>query len=443
MATSRSTFRSGLWDDGHPLQRSKVGRRLLFLLQVGAFAWKSFVADELILRATALAYATILAIVPLLAVAFSVFAAFPALNDAYETLRTVIYQYLTPTASQTIVDSLDSFIAKIHSGAMAGVGVAFLFIAVIMLLGAIEYSFNRIFSVRKSRKLLDRIVYYVAIIMVGPMLVGLSLRTFVRSIIEGYGYFGLVEHGILHDIWSASASILTSILAIAVLYVVIPNTKVSWRAALAGGAFAGVLFELAKKGYTFYVTNIINYSAIYGAVGAIPVFIVWIYLIWIVVLFGGEFAYAWQNVDVHKIKLAHSDTSQSYREWLAASICVDAVRRFDGGRVGPSVEDIVDTFAVPQDLAGEILDRLGAAGIIADSVRGHLPARDPRLVTLADVLRALRNGFDTELRKHGDPVVTTAIDALEENAYEPYRQVSLEELAKAEGIDRLLLDQAS
>jgi membrane protein len=434
MASIRAIFGTSIWEMEHPLQKGAIGSKFLHLIRVFSYAWKSFGADELLIRATALAYTTILTIVPLLAVAFSVYAAFPGLNDAYLELRAVIYEYLAAGASESVIESLDRFIANAHSGSIAGVGTAMLFLAVLFLMGAIEYSFNTIWSVRHSRKLIDRIVYYIAIIMVGPLLIGISLRTFVKSIIAEFGVLGFVERSLPAELWTTSVSLLSSITAITVLYVVIPNTKVYWRAALAGGVLAGLLFEVAKSAYGFYVTNVINYSAIYGAVGAIPVFIIWIYLIWLVVLFGGEFAYAWQNVDTHHLKLAHRDTSQSYQEWLAVSIMVEVTRRFGRDDEGPTLEELATSLRIPHELTESVVDKMATAGLITDSNRGHLPGRDPQLITLADVLGTLRSGSceEDKFRNLGDPKITEVLEQFESTERERYELVTLSELAAHE-----------
>lgn len=435
----RNLFNTGIWAAEHPLHGSAAGRRVLHLLRVFAFAWKSFWGDELLVRATALAYATILAIVPLLAVAFAFYSAFPGLSGVYEEIRQVIYQYLAPGASEVVVESLDRFIGNIHSGAVAGVGIALLFLAILGFMGAIEYSFNTIWSVRQGRKIIDRIMYYIAIIVVGPLLLGLSLRTMIRSVLRDIPALGIVESS-MPAIWNVSTSLVLSVVAITVLYVVIPNTKVHWRAALAGGVLAGILFELAKSGYTFFVTNIMHYSTIYGAVGAIPVFFVWIYLIWLVILFGGEFAFAWQNIDLHCLKLAHRDTSQSFHEWLAASICVVVVRRFDRSEPGPSLEELAEMFSVPPDLLGEIVDKLDGAGIIASTDRGHLPSRDPHTTTLGDVVFAMRHSSpdDEKSKPDSDTVVGDALAALEDETLKRYNGITLEALANADDAELLI-----
>lgn len=430
MPQLRRLFGANLWVADHPLQGSRVGRRVLRLVRISVLAWRSFWADECMLRATALAYTTILSIVPLLAVAFSLFAAFPGLRDSYSELKAIIYHYLAAGASEVVISALDRFINNVHSGAIASIGTGALFITVIFMLSAIENSFNRIWEVRIARRVFDRLVYYLAIVIMGPVFLGISLKTFVTAVLTEFSALHLAEQSEFAALWNIGVPLLASCAACTVLYVTIPNTKVYWSAGIAGGVVGGVLFELAKRAYTLYATRAIAYSAIYGAVGSIPIFLVWIYVIWLVVLFGAEFAYAWQNVEAHRRQRAHRDMTQSYREWLAVSFCVEAVRHFSTGKPGPTAISLRDMFDVPLQLTRELLNRLRSHGILAESDRGYLPARSPEHITLADIVTALRDGWKRENpsekdRRSGDPTVSSALAELEHLTREAYGKITL------------------
>ena len=135
------------------------------------FAWHDFWADECALRATALAYSSLLSIVPLLALAFSLTLAFPGLSDARDQLRRAIYGLLGTGANPSVLTSIDEFINNIHSGALAGVGTVTLFAVAVLTLTAIEQTFNRIWNVEKARGLLDRFTHYLATVVLGPLLI--------------------------------------------------------------------------------------------------------------------------------------------------------------------------------------------------------------------------------------------------------------------------------
>ncbi len=431
MTRIAAVFKTDLWIADHPLSHGPISRRVLRVVRVVVLAARTFWNDECPLRATALAYSTMLSIVPLMAVAFSLATAFPGLKDAYESAKEFMYQYLAAGANDSIFESLDEFVSNTHSGAIAGLGSTFLLVAVVLLLAAVETAFNKIWDVREHRRVIDRLMYYIAIVIIGPLLLGISLRTIVTSVASELAVYGLVEPRTLNLLQSIGVPLAASIAAFTVLYVVIPNTKVYWSSGLVGGAVAGVLFELAKRAYTIYSTRAIAYSAIYGTMGAIPIFIIWIYVIWFVILFGAELAYAWQNVDAHRRAEVHKDVSQSYREWLAAAVASRAVLTFKRGEPGPTTETIRDGFDVPATLVKDVVDRLVAGGILAQSGRGLLPARDPTTVSLADVVSILRAGNESEgrSRQSGDASVSALLADVESKTSEEYGKTTLDQLA--------------
>jgi len=433
----RQAFKAGLWESSHPLQATRTGRVMLRLMRVTAFAAKRFWDDECLVRATALAYSTMLAIVPLLAVAFSLFAAFPDLRGAYNELRAVIYQSLAPGTSEPVVQALDSFVQNIRSGAVAGFGTAGLFISVLLLLSSIDSAFDRIFEVTKSRRMVERIVYYLAFTVVGPVLIGLSLRTFFGAFVREFTRLGFSEANPLAIVWEFLVPLGATVAVFTAMFVLIPNAKVRWSAGLAGGLIAGFMFELAKRGYTWYATNTVSYSAIYGAAGAIAIFIIWIYVVWSVVLLGAEFAYAWQNVDAHHRRMTHRDVGQSFHEWLATVISVEATRAFYAGEAGPTIETLHASFDVPDDMTQRILQRLTSGAILIESERGYLPARNPEHIVVADIVGLLRGGFlpdkeEASFLRNGAPGVMGALARLEQGAYAEYRKVTLADLARAD-----------
>lgn len=433
----RRLLRANLWDADHPFQENWLGRAVLRAARVAVLAWRGFWADECLLRATALAYTTLLSIVPLLAVAFSLFIAFPSLKEAYAEFRTVIYRYLAAGASQAIISALDRFIENVQSGALASIGTAVLFVTVFFMLTSVEDSFNKIWEVKKPRPLLDRLVYYLAIVVLGPLFLGISLSTIVTAVLSRFSSLPLAERTELAALWDIGVPLLASCAACTVLYVVIPNTKVYWTSGIAGGLVGGTLFELAKRAYTFYATHAIDYSAIYGTLGSIPIFLIWIYVLWLTVLLGAEVGCAWQNVDAHRRQRAHRDVSQSYREWIAVTICVEAVRDFAAGRPGPTPLRIRDMLDIPIQMAHHFLSLLETGEILVESGRGYLPARDPDRITLADVVARVRNGKTADrlpehMRQRGNTAVTTALANLEELSRDAYGKITLADLARRE-----------
>ena len=416
------------------MQRNRYTRPLLRVMRIVVFAWHDFWADECPLRATALAYSSLLSIVPLLALAFSLTLAFPGLSDARDQLRRAIYGLLGTGANESVLTTIDGFIDNIHSGALAGLGTVTLFAVAVLTLTAIEQTFNRIWNVEKARGLLDRFTHYLATVVLGPLLIAVSLKTFAYSIFEQIDLLNLARQ------FRFARDLLVPFMAawgaMTALYILMPNRRVELKSGLAGGLVAAVLFELAKAGYRLYATKAITYKTIYGAVGAIPVFLVWIYVIWLVVLLGAEFSYACQFVDIHHRKMIHKGDSQTYRESLALAVAVYVVRSFLDNDVRWTDEAVSAEFRIPPGMAHAILQRLCNHGILMSAANGYVPARDPASLSAADVISAMRAGVHpagvgaNSGPKLDDPPLMALFGDLDRRSLDLYSAHTLADLAR-------------
>jgi len=429
-----ASARSRLWRDDARLAKSPWGRVLLRLLRTSVIAGKGFWNDECMLRATALAYTTLLSLVPLLAVAFSLFAAFPELENAYSEIRSFLNEYLAPGASKAAISALNEFIANATTGTLAGIGTAALFVTVFLMLSSIEESLNRIWRAPKTRPILDRLIYYLAIVILGPLFLAVSVNAAIQTVQQETLALKLVEPPFVSELWEYSLPLLASCALFTILFKAMPNTKVRWPAAIAGGIISGVLFEIAKKAYTLYASNAIAYRTIYGAMSTVPLFLVWIYVIWLVVLFGAEFAHGWQTVLSYQRIATWGPTSQYHRELLATALAVATTRRFEEGKPGLTSQEMADIFDAPLGIVEEIVETLKSSSVLTESGRGILPAKDPDKLTLWDVVGPLRRGAESRpipeqlFREEVGPAVLF-IDEVQTGNEEPFRSVTLAELA--------------
>ncbi len=272
---------------------------------------RRFIADKCIQRASALAYASLLAIVPLVALGFSVFSGFQFFEDAAARVRDALLEYLVPASREPI----EAYLATIadRSAALPVFGVIGLLITATALLNTVEEAFNAIWRISRARPWLSKFIVFWSTLTLAPLLIGASLT--ITS------YFAALP--VIRDVAAGASRIgelpfllpwLMSSLALTVMYVVLPNTGVPLRHALAGGMVAGALFELSKFGFAFYVTDVANYQRIYGALSTLPIFLIWLYLTWVVVLIGAETAFC----------LQHPEQSSRRRNFLLAP----GVRRF-------------------------------------------------------------------------------------------------------------------
>lgn len=246
-----------------------------------------FLANNSLQYAAAMTYTTLLSLVPLIAVSIAVFSVFPVADKVSMAIQDFVFENFVPASGDVLQSYLDEFSSK--AAGMTGTSFVFLIIVAVMLMGSIDQAFNRIWRVRRKRGLLKKFMVYWAALSLGPILMALSIA--VTSYIISLPL--LSDSGVFEPASKllVFAPVAVSSFAFMLLYLLIPNRAVPFRHALAGGVVAGVLFELAKRGFGLYVTHFPTYEAIYGALATVPIFLVWLYLSWLVTLLGAEFTY--------------------------------------------------------------------------------------------------------------------------------------------------------
>jgi membrane protein len=261
--------------------RTRISKVWRLITRVARRFWD----DHCQTNASALSFATLLALVPLAAVVFSTLSIFPVFERLAAAAEEFVYRNFVPTAGDVIRTHVQQFTQQ--TGRLTAVGLVFLFISALLLLFTIEETLNKIWRVERGRGLVQRVLAYWAVLTLGPLLMGASLSLtsfFVSTTI-------MSEQGSLAAARGAFLSVLPfvfEVLAFVMLYVVVPNRKIRFPHALAGGVVAAVLFEGTKRGFTLFLLNFDSYEVIYGALASIPIFFVWIFLSWLVVLIGAE-----------------------------------------------------------------------------------------------------------------------------------------------------------
>ncbi len=233
--------------------------------------------------AGALSFTTVLALVPMTAVTFALFSHFEIFQSWMRMTLEFFYGNFVPATGDAVSHYLQEFAA--NAGKLTAWGLLLLFLTSLMVMATIERVFNDIWHVPQTRRRLHRYLSYGVLLVLGPVLIGISLSStsylFSLPLFSRHATLGGLRVFLL-----AAAPIVFEWLAFWVLYVVVPNYRVRRRHGLIGSLFTTVLFEIAKHGFTFFVTHFTNYTTIYGAVAALPVFLVWIYLSWTIILLG-------------------------------------------------------------------------------------------------------------------------------------------------------------
>lgn len=243
--------------------------------------------------ASSLTFTSILAMVPLLTVVLSIFTAFPIFQDFQVSLEEFLTSKLMPDAvSANVMDYLNQFASKAAS--LTAIGSIFLFVTSVMLMSTIDKAFNDIWLVGEQRPLSHRILVYWAIITLGPVVIGASLWTSSILARASLGYVGGLPF--FASFILTVVPILLTAIAFAALYVYVPNRKVLWRDALIGGLITSIVLELLRVGFAFYITKFPTYTLIYGAFATVPIFLLWVYISWIVVLSGATLVAILPNI---------------------------------------------------------------------------------------------------------------------------------------------------
>jgi membrane protein len=333
------------------------------------------------LRAMALTYISLFALVPGLVVAFSVVEAFTGMERFRRLVNDALLENLAVGARESIAPHLERFIANAHAGSAGLVGGALLVWSAVTLFSNLDRAVNDIWGIRRRRPIGQQAIIYWMGLTLGPILLAGSVAVGVeaRGWLAGTGIRFL----------GVAAGVLLTCAFFATLYLIVPATKVRFYAAAAGGLVAGLAWEGAKAGYTFAVARIFSYHAVYGSVAAVPIFILWLFLSWAILLFGARLAYVFQYASALRpgAGLAAPGTA---REILAGDAMVAISRAFDRGEEPLDAGDVASRLGVPPEEVGEVLGQMRDAGLLVVAAEGGLlPARPLERITLLDVRSAV------------------------------------------------------
>jgi len=231
--------------------------------------------------AGSLTYTTLLALVPLVAVVLAIASPFPVFDRAMNALGRFITANLLPDGGAVVTRQVGAFAAK--ASQLTRVGIAFLVVTAFLLMNTIDGALHRIFRVHRRRALLRRLLVYSAVLTFGPILIGAGLWMTTQLVVDSVGWLELDEGG--RAVLRLLPFIYTCV-ALTLLYVLVPNRRVGLARAASGGIIAGVLFEFAKRGFGLYLAHFPTYTMIYGALAVVPLLLIWMYLSWVIVLFG-------------------------------------------------------------------------------------------------------------------------------------------------------------
>jgi len=346
-----------------------------------------FREDRLGLTAGSLTFTTMVGLVPLMTVMLALFTAFPMFASFQVALERYLLQSLVPdTIARPVLATLTQFAAK--ASQVGAVGLVVLLVAALALVFTIDRTLNAIWRVRKRRPLAQRVLVYWAALTLGPLLLGVSLSLTSYAISASRGLVNAMPGGVGMMLSTIEFGLLTA--GLAGLYRFVPNTYVSWAHAWGGAVFAAVGFEAAKRGLAWYVGLVPTYSVIYGAFATLPIFLLWIYLSWVVVLLGAVIAAYAPSL---AMRVARVPDTPGYRFALAVALLRELARVRGGGQKGLTLAALAGAVRVDPLQVEPVLEALMSLDWVArldeDGARRHVLLADPQATLAAPLVDTL------------------------------------------------------
>ena len=399
-------------------------------LRILILAIRGFAKDKCSLSASALTFYSILSIVPVLAMAFGIAKGF-GFQMLLEKQLLEKFQGQEEVMNR-VVAFARSLLENTKGGMIASVGVLFLLWTVIKLLSQIERSFNDIWSVKYPRTYGRKFSDYLSIMLISPILFILSssvtvfITTQITVITQKVALIGMFSPVIFFMLKFIPYGLIWILLIF--MYLLMPNTKVNFSSGVIAGVIAGTIYQIAQWGYITFQVGMARYNAIYGSFAALPLFLIWIQLSWMIVLFGAEISFAHQYADTYDFEPDRRFISPAFKKLLSLQISCLIISKFLKAEPPLSAINISKTLEIPIRLTQQILYELVEAGILSDTEDkknkevSYQPARDINAITINSVIEALdQKGVDnipvaqtSELR-HLSEALKTLNDEIEKS----------------------------
>lgn len=364
--------------------------------RIGYALARDMVSGNLALHAMSLVYTTLLSIVPLLALSFSVLKAL----GVHQRMEPLLYQFFQPMGPQGVqlAEQILGFVDNMKVGVLGSVGLVILVYTVISLVQKIERSFNMIWHVPDMRSMTQRFSNYLSVIMVGPMLmvsaIGISSTIYSSSMVQAL--MAVEPLGAIILFLSRFTPFLLVVGAFTFVYVFIPNTRVKLKYAFIGGLIAGISWQAAGMLFASFVAGSAKYAAIYSSFAIGIILLIWIYLNWMILLLGSSIAFYLQNpgsvAKRYQVRLSPEllEKTGLALMWLAA-------RPFYEGKPAPQQEDLETRLRVPGEVTRDLSDKLIRAGLLSLAGRNGdrlMPACSLEMITVGRVLETIRTDED-------------------------------------------------
>ncbi|MEQ8483892.1 MAG: YihY/virulence factor BrkB family protein [Pseudomonadales bacterium] len=376
---------------------------------------RDMTSGQLTLRAMSLVYTTLLSLVPLLAISFSILKGFGVHNQ----IEPFLYNAMEPLGERRdeIVAGIIGFVDNVQVGVLGSVGFLLLFYTVVSLMQKIEQAFNEVWQISRRRSLTERFRDYLSVIIVGPVLVfsSLGITATVMSDPLMASVTDVPVVGWMLSMLGRLVPITMVVLAFTFIYMFVPYTRVRVLPAFTGGLIAGILWNSLGLVFAWFVAQANRYTAIYSGFATPILFMIWLYVGWLILLIGATIAFYRQNPEYLAGRQLTSQFSAADRDRLALGAAYLIGRHFYHGQPPPSAEALARVLEVPVDAVEQALDPLelrGLVAITADAPPGYLPGCPWEQASVHDVLDASRRANRTGISDSPPGVALAQVDAV-------------------------------
>jgi membrane protein len=388
-----------LWKD--ELRTLSAPRRwVIASVRVLVVLARQLVGGQLNLRAMSLVYTTLLSVVPLLAVSFSVLKGFGVHNQ----LEPVLLNFLAPLGAKgvEVSNNIIGFVENVKVGVLGSLGLVFLLYTVVSLTQKVESSFNFVWQVERLRALAQRFSSYLTVILVGPVLMFTALgvtATVMNTSLVQY----LISVKPLGEVIVLGSRLIPYLLVIAAftfIYMFIPNTRVKLLPAVVGGVVAGVLWQTSGWAFAAFVATSTNYAAIYSGFAILILLLIWLYLSWMILLLGAQVAFYVQHPQYVTREPVRFDLSNRLRERLALQLMFMVADHHLNGRAPWTLDAFARHLGLPMQPVNQVLRLMMDTGFVAETNEeppAYLPRRDIETIALADLLDVVRSAGESRL----------------------------------------------
>ena len=408
-------FTRKVWEiDTSPLGRFKTF--LITTVRLIYVAVREFTEGHLTLRAMSLVYTTLLSIVPVLAISFSVLKAFGVHNEVVEPF---LLKFLAPLGDkgQEITEKIIGFVDNMKVGVLGSLGIGMLLYTVVSVIQKVEKAFNDIWRIKKPRSFARRFSDYISILIVGPVLmfsaIGLTASFMSNAVVQKI--VSIEPLGTLFYFAVEKSPYILVCAAFTFLYIFIPNTKVKFKSALVGGVMAGIMWQAASWAFASFVVTSTKYSAIYSGFAILLMFMIWLYVNWLILLVGAQISFYKQYPYLLSVKRGVYDLSHRLKEKLVLMIMYHIGYNHYHNRSPWTLNALADLLQLPVDAISRILTNLERHSLIVetgDDPPAFLPAKDIETITLYELLNTVRVAEDDAAEIEKKVATDTNIDAL-------------------------------